>query len=70
MKTIALGIGILLLSLASASATTCAQRAAFCMKNGGSNDVCYEPSRMSQCLATGQYTGPSGRVWPAQKGKK
>jgi hypothetical protein len=50
------------------AAYTCSQQAAICMKKGGSQATCYEPSRMSSCKDTGVYVGPSGKSWPAKKG--
>ena len=50
------------------AAYTCSQQAAICMKKGGSQAACYEPSRMSSCSSTGVYVGPSGKSWTAKKG--
>jgi hypothetical protein len=68
MKSVAFGMGILLLALSPAHAYTCSQQAAICMKKGGSQATCYEASRMASCKATGSYVGPSGRAWTAKKG--
>jgi hypothetical protein len=68
MKSVAFGMGLLLLAFSSAQAATCSQQAAACMKKGGSQAVCYEASRMASCKATGSYVGPSGKSWAAKKG--
>jgi hypothetical protein len=51
----------------SADATTCAQRAQYCMKNGGSKATCYEAKRMAACKKSGVYYGAySGKAFEAK----
>lgn len=56
---------VLVLSSTTASAVSCKQRAANCVKNGGSHAACYHSYRLDQCERTGIYTGVSGVTWPA-----
>jgi hypothetical protein len=70
MKKVLICAGILMLAAASsANATTCSQRASNCIKNGGSQGVCFAPERMQSCAQTGSYTGPSGKSWEASGAK-
>lgn len=73
--TLAAGAALLLMPL-PASARTCEQIAAACVKvaiKGGHDKnewrrICFEPKRMAECKRTGKYYAPSGgRIWHADK---
>jgi hypothetical protein len=68
MKAISMTVAVLAFAaIASpADATTCKQRAANCIKLGGVQATCSEPSRMATCKQTGVYTAPSDRTWEAK----
>lgn len=68
MKALAILLGVFVLTIAAApaDATTCKQRAANCVRLGGSPANCSEPSRMATCKQSGIYTAPSGRTWEAK----
>lgn len=72
MKSPVLGVmSVVLLSLAfssPASAWTCKQRAAACMKNSG-DPACNDPTRLASCARTGSYVSPKGYSWPVSGGK-
>lgn len=65
MRILLLALSLVLVA-STAEATTCNQRAANCVKLGGSKDTCYHPTRMSICKRTGEYVAPSGRTWEAK----
>jgi hypothetical protein len=61
----------------AAHAETCGERAAACMRNGGTKEVCYGAALASckrSCTYVGPYTGKSfpasGDCGSATKGKK
>ncbi len=73
MRTFLITISLAAISLMTfafdASAETCEQRAAICVQrsaNPATIPQCRDPQRMAQCRATGMYTAPSGKSWPAQ----
>jgi hypothetical protein len=68
VKAVAVTLGIFALATfaSPADATTCRQRAANCVRLGGSPGNCSEPSRMASCKQSGVYTAPSGRTWEAK----
>jgi len=58
-----------MLTVATASATTCEQFAANCMKKGGVRTLCYGPA-LTNCKKTLVYVGPyTGNVVQATKKK-
>ena len=78
MKTLALGLAgaaVLMMTSWPASARSCNEVAAACLKvaiKGGYNEAewrqkCYEPKRMADCRRTGRYHAPSGKIWPAEQ---
>jgi hypothetical protein len=56
-------LGVFALSMTGASADTCKQAAAWCIKKGGSRASCNAP--IAECRRTCIYIAPSGRRWPA-----
>jgi hypothetical protein len=65
--TFVLSLGFLLAAATSVSATTCAKRAQYCMKNGGTKATCYEAARMAACKKSGVYYGAySGKAFEAK----
>jgi hypothetical protein len=69
-KVVVLAVAISPFLITHANAAyTCSQQAAICVKKGGSQATCSEPSRMASCRSSGVYVGPSGRSWPAKKEK-
>ncbi len=56
--------GVFALSTTDASADTCKQAAAWCIKKGGSRASCNAP--IAECRRTCVYVAPSGRRWPAR----
>lgn len=68
---IAAGLSALVMSVgivSTASAETCRQRADICKarsNNPATVPLCYDKARLAQCEASGMYTAPSGRSFPA-----
>lgn len=50
------GLVAIAFTVSAASAATCEDRAAGCMKNSGKQEVCYGPA-LAQCKKTGTYVG-------------
>lgn len=66
---VACGGLLAMVSITPASAWTCGQRAAACLKNSG-DARCNEPSRIVSCQKTGSYVSPKGYSWPVDFKKK
>lgn len=67
VRRLAIAVGLLVLAT-PASAKTCEELAAACVKQAG-HGVCFEENRMKRCKSTGVYIAPDGKSVPATRPK-